>query len=100
MVDTCIAYAEKNKMLVGVAVVGVPGDTTTGVGTLASGGVEMSNVDLAQEFTSIITAQRGFQVLPALGLVRQDVVHAAYGLQGFAHAIADPVIRSTTTEWE
>jgi flagellar hook protein FlgE len=29
--------------------------------TLASGALEMSNVDLAQEFTSMIVAQRGFQ---------------------------------------
>jgi flagellar hook protein FlgE len=29
--------------------------------TLTSGALEMSNVDLAQEFTSMIIAQRGFQ---------------------------------------
>ncbi len=29
--------------------------------TITSGALEMSNVDLAQEFTSMITAQRGFQ---------------------------------------
>ena len=28
---------------------------------MQSGTVEMSNVDLAQEFTAMITAQRGFQ---------------------------------------
>jgi flagellar hook protein FlgE len=39
---------------------GVPGDTN-GLGTIASGSVEMSNVDLAAEFTNMITAQRGFQ---------------------------------------
>ena len=39
---------------------GTPGDTN-GLGTLASGSVEMSNVDLAAEFTNMITAQRGFQ---------------------------------------
>jgi len=38
---------------------GVPG--TSGLGTLIPGAVEMSNVDLAQEFTGMITAQRGFQ---------------------------------------
>jgi flagellar hook protein FlgE len=37
----------------------VPG--ANGLGTLIPGAVEMSNVDLAQEFTSMITAQRGFQ---------------------------------------
>jgi flagellar hook protein FlgE len=34
---------------------------TNGLGTLSPGAVEMSNVDLAQEFTNMITAQRGFQ---------------------------------------
>jgi flagellar hook protein FlgE len=34
---------------------------TVGLGTLIPGTVEMSNVDLAAEFTSMITAQRGFQ---------------------------------------
>jgi len=44
----------------GVPVVGFPGDTN-GNGILAPGSLEMSNVDLAQEFTTLITAQRGFQ---------------------------------------
>jgi flagellar hook protein FlgE len=35
--------------------------TMSGRGSIQSGTVEMSNVDLAQEFTSMITAQRGFQ---------------------------------------
>jgi flagellar hook protein FlgE len=34
---------------------------TNGIGTITSSAVEMSNVDLAQEFTNMITAQRGFQ---------------------------------------
>jgi flagellar hook protein FlgE len=33
----------------------------SGMGTLIPGSVEMSNVDLAQEFTNMITAERGFQ---------------------------------------
>jgi len=45
----------------GPEVTGVPGDTTTGMGALVTGAVEMSNVDLAREFTSMITAQRGYQ---------------------------------------
>jgi flagellar hook protein FlgE len=32
-----------------------------GRGTLQSGSLEMSNVDLSEEFTEMITAQRGFQ---------------------------------------
>ena len=43
----------------GAAQVGSPGDP--GIGTLASGALEMSNVDLSQEFTNLIVAQRGFQ---------------------------------------
>ncbi|MEV4132516.1 flagellar hook protein FlgE [Dactylosporangium sp. NPDC049742] len=43
----------------GMAQVGVAG--TAGLGTLQSGATEMSNVDLAQEFTNLIVAQRGFQ---------------------------------------
>lgn len=38
---------------------GVPGDP--GMGTLSGGMLEMSNVDLSQEFTNLIVAQRGFQ---------------------------------------
>jgi flagellar hook protein FlgE len=43
----------------GVASWGAPG--LNGRGAVIAGQVEMSNVDLAQEFTSMITAQRGFQ---------------------------------------
>jgi flagellar hook protein FlgE len=43
----------------GAATVGAPG--SPGVGSLASGSLEMSNVDLSQEFTNLIVAQRGFQ---------------------------------------
>ena len=38
---------------------GAAGDP--GLGTLAGGSLEMSNVDLSQEFTNLIVAQRGFQ---------------------------------------
>lgn len=37
---------------------GVPGE---GVGSIAPGALEMSNVDLSEEFTEMIVAQRGFQ---------------------------------------
>jgi flagellar hook protein FlgE len=43
----------------GAAVIDVPGQQ--GLGTLQAGTLEMSNVDLAQEFTNLILAQRGFQ---------------------------------------
>jgi len=43
----------------GVETVGQPGVGNTG--SLVSGAVEMSNVDLSTTFTTMITAQRGFQ---------------------------------------
>jgi flagellar hook protein FlgE len=43
----------------GTPTVGVAG--AGGRGTLSAGALEMSNVDLAQEFTGLIIAQRGFQ---------------------------------------
>ena len=43
----------------GTAQVGQAGDP--GFGTLTGGALEMSNVDLSQEFTNLIVAQRGFQ---------------------------------------
>jgi flagellar hook protein FlgE len=52
---------------------------TGGRGTLASGTLEMSNVDLAQEFTNLIIAQRGFQansrVITASDEILQDLVN-------------------------
>ena len=44
----------------GAEVAGTPGDAN-GLGVLIPGSIEMSNVDLAQEFTDLISAQRGFQ---------------------------------------
>ncbi|RAN78759.1 flagellar hook protein [Bacillus sp. SRB_336] len=43
----------------GAATIGTAGQG--GLGELTSGYVEMSNVDLSQEFTNLIVAQRGFQ---------------------------------------
>jgi len=43
----------------GEAMIGVAG--AGGRGILSSGALEMSNVDLSEEFTSLIVAQRGFQ---------------------------------------
>lgn len=38
-----------------------PGNANPAAGTLVTGGLEMSNVDLSKEFTDMIIAQRGFQ---------------------------------------
>jgi len=49
-----------------------------GRGTLTAGSLEMSNVDLAQEFTGLIIAQRGFQanskVITTSDQILQDLV--------------------------
>lgn len=52
-------YAQTNNS--GSPTNAVAGDTATGMGTLQAGAVEMSNVDLASEFTTMITAQRGYE---------------------------------------
>jgi flagellar hook protein FlgE len=43
----------------GSPIAGIAGETTSS--TITSGALEISNVDLAQEFTNMIVAQRGFQ---------------------------------------
>jgi flagellar hook protein FlgE len=52
---------------------------TGGRGTLSGGALEMSNVDLSQEFTNLIIAQRGFQansrVITASDEILQDLVN-------------------------
>ena len=49
-----------------------------GRGVLNSGALEMSNVDLAEEFTGLIVAQRGFQansrVITTSDEILQDLV--------------------------
>jgi flagellar hook protein FlgE len=44
----------------GSALIGTPG--TGSFGTVVSGGLELSTVDVTQEFVSLIASQRGFQV--------------------------------------
>jgi flagellar hook protein FlgE len=61
----------------GNEVVGTPDQG--GYGGVATGNVEMSNVDMASEFTQMITAQRGFQassrVISASDQMLQDLVN-------------------------
>jgi flagellar hook protein FlgE len=64
----------------GPEVVGTPGTTAAGTwGVTTAGTVEMSNVDLATEFTNMITAQRGFQansrVISAADDMLQELVN-------------------------
>ncbi len=61
----------------GAAQVGMAG--TAGRGLLSAGTLEMSNVDLAAEFTNLIVAQRGFQansrVITSSDEILQDLVN-------------------------
>lgn len=61
----------------GPASVGTP--NTTGFGQTVAGMLEMSNVDLATQFTTMITAQRGFQansrVISTADEMLQDLVN-------------------------
>ena len=61
----------------GAAQVDTPGNGGTGL--TSAGTIEMSNVDLAQTFTSMITAQRGFQansrVISTADEMLQDLVN-------------------------
>lgn len=61
----------------GTAQVGTAG--TNGRGSIAAGYMEMSNVDLAQQFTDMIVAQRGFQansrVITTSDEMLQDLVN-------------------------
>lgn len=61
----------------GLAAVGTA--ASGGRGTISGGTLEMSNVDLAQEFTNLIVAQRGFQansrVITASDEILQDLVN-------------------------
>ena len=53
--------------------------TSNGLGTIVSGSLEMSNVDLASQLTALITAQRGFeanaQTVTTSNEVLQDLVN-------------------------
>ncbi len=61
----------------GQAVIGEAG--SGGRGSLTAGALEMSNVDLAEEFTGLIVAQRGFQansrVITSSDEILQDLVN-------------------------
>jgi flagellar hook protein FlgE len=52
-----------------------------GASTLASGYLEMSNVDLSQEFTNLIVAQRGFQANARIITTSDDVLQELTNLK-------------------
>jgi flagellar hook protein FlgE len=51
----------ENAANAGAAVYTYPGDKASGAGSIVSGSLEASNVDLAEQFSKMIMAQRGFQ---------------------------------------
>jgi len=59
--------------------IGQAGDPDLGTGTIISGQLEMSNVDLTTEFTEMIVAQRGFQansrIITTSDEILQEVVN-------------------------
>ncbi len=61
----------------GLAQVGLPG--SSGRGSVSTGYVEMSNVDLSNEFTDLIVTQRGFQantrIITTVDDMLQDVIN-------------------------
>jgi len=63
----------------GVANAGTPG--TGSRGTLAPGSLESSNVDLAEEFTRLILAQRGFQANARVITATDEVLTEAVNLK-------------------
>ena len=62
----------------GAVQLGVPGQD--GAGTIIAGALEMSNVELAAEFTNLILAQRGFQASAQVTKFAQDTYQTAIGI--------------------
>lgn len=53
-----------------------------GAGTLVSGQVEASNVDLSQQFGDLILIQRGFQASSQVVSVSNDMIQQLFGMRG------------------
>jgi flagellar hook protein FlgE len=63
----------------GLALTGTPGSGNRGA--LSAGALEMSNVDLAQEFTNMIIAQRGFQANSRVITVSDEMLNDLVSLK-------------------
>lgn len=63
----------------GAADIGEAG--TSGRGTIAPSSLEMSNVDLAEEFTQMIITQRGFQANSRIITVADELLHELVSLK-------------------
>jgi flagellar hook protein FlgE len=57
----------------------IPGSNATG--SLVSGGLEMSNVDLSKEFTDMITTQRSFQANARVITTSDEILQELVGLK-------------------
>lgn len=53
-----------------------------GIGTLVSGQLEASNVNLSQEFGDLILIQRGFQACSQVVSVSNDMIQQLFGIRG------------------
>ncbi|TCO79943.1 flagellar hook protein FlgE [Marinisporobacter balticus] len=63
----------------GSPIVGKPGES--GFSTLAGGKLEMSNVDIAKEFTDMITTQRGFQASAKIITTSDEILQELVNLK-------------------
>lgn len=59
----------------------VPGDSANGIGNVIESALEMSNVDLAEEFTEMIVAQRGFQANTRIITTSDEVLQELVNLK-------------------
>ena len=55
--------------------------TQDGIGTIQSGFLEMSNVDLSEEFTEMIVAQRGFQATSRIITTSDEILQELVNLK-------------------
>ncbi len=63
----------------GQPLVGVP--NSAGRGGISAGTLEMSNVDLSEEFTNLIIAQRGFQANSRIITVSDEMIQELVNLK-------------------
>jgi len=64
----------------GDPIVGIAGSGSSA--SITSGALEISNVDLAQEFTSMIVSQRGFQANARVITTSDDMLNELVNLKG------------------
>ena len=70
-----------NAMPEGAFEVGLANDAELGTGSIISGQLEMSNVDLTAEFTEMIVAQRGFQANSRIITVSDEILQEVVNLK-------------------